>query len=405
MKILFLTHYFPPEVNAPASRTYEHARTWVQEGHEVTVITCAPNHPAGILYKGYRNRLLQMHRMDGIRIVRVWTYLAANEGFLKRTANYLSYMMSAVLCACFLPRPEVVISTSPQFFCGLAGYPVSRFKKVPWVLEIRDLWPDSILALGAVKNRAIIRALQRLEDFAYLNADRIIALTRAFKDHIASKGVPSGKISVISNGVDLSFYRELPKDNPISHELGISDKFVVSYFGTHGMAHGLETVLEAADKLRGRPDILFLLVGDGAEKQKLQSLKERAGLPNVLMLDQASKQKMPYLWALSDVSMVLLRKRPVFRTVLPSKMFEAMAMQLPIILGVEGESKEIIEKGRCGICIEPENSRELSAAVLQLYENPELRKSLALNGRRLVENDFDRQKLALEMLDVLEQLL
>lgn len=190
MHILFLSHYFPPEVNAPASRTFEHCRQWVRDGHRVTVVTCAPNHPRGNVYPGYRNALYAREEKEGVTVIRVWTYITANEGFLKRTLNYVSYLVAATLAAPFLPKVDVIISTSPQFFNGLAGYVVSRVKRTPWVLEIRDLWPESILAVGAIRNRTVIRALEWLELFAYRKADRIVPVTDAFQRYIQEKESP-----------------------------------------------------------------------------------------------------------------------------------------------------------------------------------------------------------------------
>ena len=188
MHILFLTHYFPPEVNAPASRTFEHCRAWVKAGHEVTVITCAPNHPQGKLHEGYRNRFFQVETVEGIRVVRVWTLLASNEGFSRRTLNYLTYAMSAVFAAPRVRRPDVIVSTSPQFFCGLAGMPFKWMRWAPWVLEIRDLWPESIVSVGAMKKGAAIRFLEWVERRAYANADHIVSVTDSFVDHIAQNG-------------------------------------------------------------------------------------------------------------------------------------------------------------------------------------------------------------------------
>lgn len=181
MHILFLTHYFPPEVNAPASRTYENARRWVLDGHHVTVITCAPNHPNGIIYAGYQNRLWQWDEKDGIRILRVKTYLSANKGFVKRILNYLSFMISATVFCSLVEKADRVVSTSPQFFCGLTGLSVSGIHRCPWVLEIRDLWPESIIAVGAIHNRWIIRFLEGIESFMYRKADHIVTLTKSFK--------------------------------------------------------------------------------------------------------------------------------------------------------------------------------------------------------------------------------
>ncbi|MCB1757813.1 MAG: glycosyltransferase family 4 protein, partial [Gammaproteobacteria bacterium] len=239
MRILFLSHYFPPEVNAPASRTYEHCRYWAAQGHEVTVVTCAPNHPRGEVYQGYRNRLYSTETIDGIRVVRLWTFITANEGFLKRTLAYISYMLAVTLYAPFSAKADVVLSTSPQFFNGLAGYLVSRLKRIPWILEIRDLWPESILAVGAIRNRTIIGLLEWLEMFAYKKADRVIPVTDAFRDYMLAKGVAAEKITVIKNGVDLAFYDEFTDGalgNLPADLRAMSDKFVAAYVGTHGMA-------------------------------------------------------------------------------------------------------------------------------------------------------------------------
>lgn len=408
MKILFLSHYFPPEVNAPASRTYEHCRAWVKSGHEVTVVTCAPNHPRGKVYEGYRNRLIQRETIDGIRVIRLWTYLSANEGFVKRTANFVSYMVMAILMLPRLPSCDVVITTSPQFFNGLAGYFVSKFKRAPWVLEIRDLWPESILALGAIRNRTVIRVLEWLEMFAYRKSDRIVPVTNAFERYMVAKGIDAAKIFVIKNGVDLSRYDRSggaeAQRARLRKELGLEDKFIAAYFGTHGMAHHLETVLEAASSTKD-PRILYMLVGDGAERARLQALKKEQGVENLMMLGQQPKENMPGLWAMADVAMVLLRKDDLFKTVIPSKIFECMAMEKPIILGVEGESREIIEAANAGIGIEPENAQELSAAVVKLCDNPNLVADLGKNGRAHVAQYFDRDVLARRFEDILKRLV
>ena len=394
MKILFLTHYFPPEVNAPATRTYEHCKQWVKNGYEVTVVTCVPNHPKGNIYPGYKNRLFQKEDIDGITVIRLWTYITANEGFIKRTLNYISYMASVFFAIPFLPKSDIVISTSPQFFCGLAGYFVKLFKRASWILEIRDLWPESIIAVGAVKNNRIIRILEYIEKKAYQKADHIVVVTDAFKAFVADKGINPEKITIIKNGVDLAFYRPDEIEALDIDNLNLGSRFVASYFGTHGMAHHLETVLDAADILSDRKDIVFLLVGDGAEKGALLNRKKDRGLENVIMLEQKGKDEMPNLWALSNVSLVLLKKSDLFKTVIPSKIFESMAMKKPIILGVEGEVKTMIIDGESGICIEPENAEALAEAVVKLAESPELCEELGENGNRYVVKYFDRKVLA-----------
>ncbi len=395
MRILFLTHYFPPETNAPATRTYEHCREWVKNGDEVTVLTCAPNQPAGIVYDSYRNKIYQEEWVDGIRVIRIWTYLAANSGFARRTFNFLSYMIAALLAAPWLPKADIVLSTSPQFFCGLAGYGVSWLKRAAWVLEIRDLWPASILAVGAMRNERIIRLLEAMERFAYRRADRVVVVTDSFKDHIQACGVDANKIDVIKNGVDLSLFENADRDETLAAELGLQGKFVAAYFGTHGMAHGLDTILEAAELTRDDDRLRYLMVGNGAERDRLLAEKKARQLDNVIMLPRQERSKMPALWGLCDVGLVLLKKSDVFKTVIPSKIFEAMAMKKPMILGVEGECRELVEQFDCALTIEPENAEDLAAAVQRLSDGGTQHVAeMGRKGRDAVERYFDRSVLA-----------
>lgn len=403
MHIVFLCHYFPPEVNAPASRTYENAKRWVRSGHNVTVISCAPNHPNGVVYEGYENKLWQWDEKDGIDVLRVKTFIGPNKGFFKRIANYVSYMVSASLLCRLVKKADMVVSTSPQFFCGLAGFFVSRQLQCPWVLEIRDLWPESIIAVGAIKQSSVIRLLESIETFMYRKADHIVSVTKAFKQHIMARDIESGKISIVTNGADLEQFKVVSGENAIEEKYNLKDKFVASFIGTHGMAHALDTVMRAAEILRERKDILFLLVGGGAERENLLKQKEELNLENVMMLPQQEKRLMPYFLSASGACMVLLRKSDLFKTVIPSKIFEAMAMERPIIHGVEGESKEIIEAAQCGICIEPENEKDLADAVLKLSKDPEMCRKLSLNGKSYVRNYYSRDDLADKYLQILEQ--
>ena len=402
MRILFLSHYFPPEVNAPATRTYEHCRQWVRDGHQVTVVTCAPNHPQGRVYEGYRNRIYQRETKDGISVVRIWTFVTANEGFLKRTLNYISYMCSACIVSLVRPKADIVLSTSPQFFNGLAGYFVSKLRRIPWVLEIRDLWPESIVAVGAIKSPVIISLLEWIERFAYRKADWIVPVTDSFKTYMLAKGIEARKITVVKNGVDLAQYAPRDGASALAEELGVEGKFVVSYFGTHGMAHHLQTILHAAHRLNGSKNIIFLMVGDGAERRALLQMRDDMALGNVMMLDQQPKSRMRDFWALSDISLVLLKQSDLFKTVIPSKIFESLAMTKPIILGVEGESADLLRAANAGICIEPEQADELAARVLELSQNPERCQQLGRNGRRYVMEHFDRIVLARKLASVLE---
>lgn len=403
MRIMFLSHYYPPEVNAPASRTSEHCREWARAGHDVIVVTCAPNHPSGAIYPGYKNRLFQSEIVDGVRVIRLKTFIAANQGFLRRTLNYMSYLVAVTLAQPVLPRPDVVISTSPQFFCGLSGLVTGVAKRVPWVLEIRDLWPESIVTVGAMRKGVAIRILEWLESLAYRRADAIVSVTNSFVPHIVDRGGDINKISVIKNGVDLRLFQKPTDSNACKAELNLDGKFVVAYVGTLGMAHGLNTIFQASEILRDDPRIVFLLVGDGAERLRLTRLKEELKLDNVVILGQRPKEDMPGIWSATDASLILLRRSEAFKKVIPSKMFEAMAMRCPIILGVQGEASELLHDAGAGISIIPEDAEQLAAAVVRLLEHPDTATAFGDAGTVFVRAHYDRAVLAGRYLELLEK--
>jgi glycosyltransferase involved in cell wall biosynthesis len=405
MHILFLTDNFPPEVNAPASRTFEHCREWVKAGQRVTVITCAPNFPKGRVFDGYRNRLWQSEEMAGIRVIRVWSYITANEGFVKRILDYQSFMVSATLAALFVRGVDVVAGTSPQFFTVCAAYVVSRLKRIPFVFELRDLWPESIKAVGAMQDSAAMRLLEKLEMFLYRKAARIVSVTHSFKKTLVARGVDGDKITVVTNGVDMSRFKPMPKDVELVNKLGLEGKFVAGYVGTHGLAHHLETLLDAAEMVRGLPDgatFHFILLGDGARKQALKEEAARRGLDNITFVDSVPKDQVASYWSLLDVSIVHLKKTELFTTVIPSKLFECMGMGLPVLHGVAGESAEIVRGEGVGIVFEPENAAEMVEHLRFLQ-----RDCSAYEGYRAhcmeAAKKYDRTVMARKMLEMLPQ--
>ena len=404
MHILFLTDNFPPEVNAPASRTHEHCRLWVAAGHQVTVITCAPNFPKGRVFDGYRNAWRQEEIIDGIRVIRVWSYITANEGFTRRVLDYLSFMATATLASLGVRKVDIVVGTSPQFFTACAAHAVGLLKRRPWVFELRDLWPESIKAVGAMQDSTAIRWLERLELFLYRHARRIVSVTQSFKRTLVGRGIDGAKIDVVTNGVDITRFSPRAKDVELTRQLGLDGKFVAGYIGTHGMAHALETLLEAADRLRAHPDgvdIRLLLLGDGARKADLQAHAQRLGLDNVVFVDTVNKDQVARYWSLLDVSVIHLRRTKLFTTVIPSKLFECMGMGIPVLHGVAGESADIVLQEGVGEVFEPENADQLVASLLRLKAGPAL-----LQGYRsrclVAARHYDRAELGLRMLRVLE---
>ena len=405
MHILFLSNYFPPEVNAPATRLHEHARQWVADGHTVDVLTSVPNFPEGEVYEGYENRLTEEER-DGIRVTRVPMYISPNEGVIQRVLSYLSFMLSACWYAGRLPTPDVLVATSPQFFAALAGYVVAWRKDVPFVLEIRDLWPESIVAVGAMSRNVIIRFLEWVERVLYRKAEHIVVVTDSFEEAIAEKDIARNKISVIKNGIETAWWDE-PLDEErlaeLQHEHALEGKFVASYIGTIGMAHRADILLEAARRCDD-PDIVFMVVGTGAKKDELAARQAELELDNFRLVDKVSKEQVPYLLALTDTSVVHLRDDPLFETVIPSKIFEAMATGTPIVLGVRGESQRIVETAEAGLPIPPEDPDALAEAVRHLEEHPELHAEMAENAYRHVRAHYDRKGLAREYAALLERI-
>jgi glycosyltransferase involved in cell wall biosynthesis len=401
MRILFLTDNFPPETNAPASRTYEHAKRWATAGHEVTVLTGAPNFPSGKVHAGYTNAIWRRETMDGIEVVRVWTYIAANEGFLRRTLDYLSFMLSAIVASAFLARPDVIVATSPQFFTPCAAWVVSLLRARPFVFELRDLWPDSIVAVGAMRETAAIRLLRRLEYFLYRRAARIVSVTQSFKQLLVANGIQAAKIAVVPNGVDLDFYQPGPRPEELACRLGVQGRFVVAYVGTVGMAHGMGSLLDAARILRTDQGVAFVIVGTGAEHSMLEDQARREGLTNVVFVGAVSKTEVREYWRLCDAAAVLLRDAPLFRHVIPSKMFEAMGMEKPIILGVKGESEQILIESGAGVSVPPGDASSLAHAVVDLATDRDRCAALGRKGRRYASEKFNREILAMQMLSEL----
>lgn len=404
LDILFLTDNFPPEVNAPASRTFEHCREWVQAGHRVTVVTGAPNFPTGRIFGGYRNRPWQRERMDGIDVVRVWTYITANAGFAKRTLDYLSFMVTGFLAGLVLRRPDVIVGTSPQFFTNCAAWMLSVFRWRPFVFELRDLWPESIKTVGAMEDSAALRLMERLELLLYRRAAAVVAVTESFRRNLIGRGIDGDKIHVVTNGVDLTRFRPMVRDPELAERLGLTGKRVAGYIGTHGMAHALETVLEAARLMAALPegrDLRFVFLGDGAQKRALRETAERLGLDNVLFLDTVPKEEVPRYWSLLDISIIHLRKADNFTQVIPSKLFECMGMGIPVLHGVAGESAEIVEREGVGLVFEPENAQALCDGLLRLAREPALYRDLRARCLQAAPR-YERTELARRMLRVLE---
>lgn len=403
MKILFLSHYFPPEVNAPASRTYEHCRIWAKE-NEVTVVTNFPNHPDGKIFPGYKNKLIQKEKVDGINVVRLWTFITPNAGFLLRIINFLVYMLLSIsYIALSRKRYDVVISTTPQFFCGLAGKYAAKIKNIPFILELRDLWPESIIAVGALKNKSIIKFLERVELQLYKSADKIISVTKSFKENLVDRKIDPNKIEIIYNGVTPGRFQITEEISDTNISSFMREGFVVGYIGTLGMAHSIKTLVKAAEELKDT-EVKFAVVGSGAERENLIQEIETKKLENIRIFPLQPKNQIAAIINQLSLFCVHLKKDPLFETVIPSKIFEGMYMKKPILMGVDGEARKIIEDADCGIFFEPENSKELVEVVNRYKNDPELMIRHGENGYSEVMNNFNREISAVKFIEIIEKI-
>ena len=411
MKILYVSQYFPPEMGAPSARAVELAHHWSRAGHQVSVLTGFPNHPTGVVPPEWRSRLRNLaykEKLGDVDVFRTWLWPLPNRKAHERIRNYTSFCISAALRGLTIPRPDVVIATSPQLLVGLSGLWLGSTRKVPFVFEVRDLWPESLTAVGVSDEHSFLHwMLTRIARLLYDRSDRIVVVTPAFKDRLIEQWhVPLEKIAVVENGVETeTFSPSAQHDESIRRELGAEGKFVASYIGTMGNAHGLETFLDAAQSLRLNRNFLFLLIGEGAEKERIKAAVRARDLTNVHMLDQQPRERIPAFILASDVCLVLLKKADVFKTVIPSKMLEFMSCARPVILGVDGQAHHILQDAGAGIAIEPENSGELVLALTYLAENPDLARAFGQKGREYIVNKFSRARTAEKYIGVLEEVV
>ncbi len=399
MKILFLTDNFFPEVNAPASRTYEHAKEWAIKGEDVTVITCAPNFPQGRVYDGYKNSLYSVEYIDGIKVIRVWSYITSNEGFVKRVLDYLSFAFTSFVAGLFV-KTDVIVATSPQFFTAWSGCALSFFKRKPWIFELRDLWPESIRTVGAIKKEKILDFLEKIELWLYKNSAKVVAVTAAFKTNLIKRGIDADKIEIVTNGANMELFAPVHKDDALAKKLGIEGKFVIGYIGTHGMAHSLDFVVRTISKIKD-DRYHFLFIGDGAMKKEALKIAEELGVKNATFLEPVLKSEIPSYISVTDAALVPLKKSDTFKTVIPSKIFENAAMQKPIFLGVDGQAREIVDAYGAGVYFEPENESDFIQKLAVLSDEAAYKK-MQEGGLRLAA-DYDRKKLAADMLEIIRE--
>ncbi|HET7209963.1 MAG TPA: glycosyltransferase family 4 protein [Terriglobales bacterium] len=410
MRILYVCQYFPPEMGAPAARASELAKYWASEGHEVTVLTAFPNHPTGQIHPAYRSkfhRMLMREKIGGVEVVRTWLLPFPNRHGYERMLNYSSFCLSASAAGICVRRPDVIIASSPQLLVGLCGLWLATWKRVPLIFEVRDLWPESLAAVGFADPKSPLnRTLSIVAGLLYERADHIVVVSPAFQDRLTRYwGVPPEKISVIENGVETEIFSPSARDEALRAQLGLADQFVVGYIGTIGVAHGLDMILQAATVLQQQmPEVIFLIVGEGAERERLETEVRSRGLANIRIVGQQPRERIPDFINACHAGLVTLRKAELFKTVIPTKMLEFMSCAKPVLLGVDGQAREILERANAGMFFEPESSSALISSIRRLRSTPALGGDFGNQGRQYILKHFTRQQSAADYLRVMEGL-
>jgi glycosyltransferase involved in cell wall biosynthesis len=405
MRVLFLTQYFPPETGAAQNRLSDLAERLASSGHQITVLTALPNYPQGEIFEGYRGRLVVTEERNKVRVIRAWIFATKSKSFLPKIVNYLSFAILSCIVGIFSVRQmDIVFVESPPLFLGISGYLLARIKRAKFVLNVSDLWPESAIALGMLRNPRIIRWSTRIEEGLYRRAQLVTGQTQGIIDGVRKRW-PGAARALLTNGIALEFLARVetaraarPK---IREEFGFGNKLIVAYTGVHGFSQGLETVIRAAELLASYKDIQFVFYGDGPQKRELVTMSTEKQLSNVKFLPPQSSDRMPDILASIDISIVPLKRTELFKGALPSKLFEALGAGVPVVAAVEGEAKRLVELSGGGIVIEPENSEKMAEAIVRLFRDPTSRQRLSVDGRNYLVAHYNRKVIA----DRLENLL
>ena len=398
MKILYVTQYFLPETCAPSNRAYSAVKHLADAGHQVAILTEMPNHPRGIIFDSYKNKVFVHEKMDGFNVLRTWVYTSPKKNFITRILFYSTFMISGILTALLTWRNyDMIFISSPPLFVGGIGLVLKKlFPKIKFIFEVRDLWPDVAIEMGELSNPKFIKLSTKLANSCYALSSKIISVTNFFKDEIIKKGIKGEKIHVVRNGTDILNWSRVEGVENIRNKYNLHHKFVVIYAGNLGLAQGVETILHAADKLKDINDIIFLIIGDGPERDKLHAIHKQKYLANTIFVNEQSRGDIAKYLSIADCGIVPLIKSSVFRGTIPSKLFDYLSCELPVLLGVDGEARTILEESQAGLYYEPEDFHDLAEKILTLKDNHELR-AMGRMGRKFVERFYNRKMLAQEI--------
>lgn len=407
-RLLYVTQYYASSEQAGASRHYQHIQTLMRHGYRVTLVTCYVKNRLRIIPPEYRHTKIAQEQDGELTIYKTYAYPNYGRDFRTRMLNYLSFLFYAVIAGLKAPACDVVLASSPSLFVGVAGYLLSRFKRVPFVFEVRDLWPETAVVMGALRHPLLIKAATWLAHFLYRRADRVIAVTRGIEAGILQAGIPAAKVNLIPNGVDDDLFAALssPKAAQIRREYGWGDRFVALYAGTLARSDGLEAIVRAAATLTEYRDLLLVFLGDGEVKSHLEALVAQWQLPNVAFIPSQPKCRVPDFVTAADVCLLPVRADPFFRMTLPNKLFDYMAGARPVIAAVPpGEAQAVVEEAEAGLVIPPEDEISLAAALLELYDDAAARQQYGRNGRAYVWQHYLRSQLATRLATTLDSVL
>ncbi|UQD53416.1 glycosyltransferase WbuB [Bacillus methanolicus] len=400
MRVIYLCQHFPPETGAPQIRVYEVSKELIKRGHQVEVLTAFPHHPKGVIPEEYRGMFYLFEDWDGIPVHRSWIYPSPKGSFWKRLASYFSFTFSAFY-SIFKSKPtDVIICNSPPLFLGITGYLGAKIKRAKFIFNVADIWPESAVELGILKNKVFIRMAEWLENFLYKKSWKIATATEGIKEYMILKGKNEKDVFLLPNGVNTDTFHPMPKDKDLLKEIGIENKKVFMYAGTLGYAQGLDSVLRAAALLKERePDVHFLFVGDGQEREKLLKLKEDLKLDNVTFYGSVPVSEMPRMFSIADFSIVSLRNIELFKGARPSKIFPAISTGTPVLYCGDGESAAILEEYQCGKIAPPENPEGIASAVSELMKISENEyEQMCQNGRKLAVEQYSWKSIVDDLL-------
>ncbi len=404
MRVIYLCQHFPPETGAPQIRVYEVSKELISRGHQVEVITAFPHHPHGIIPEEYRGKFYMFENWDGIPVHRSWIYPSPKGSFWKRLASYFSFTFSAFYSIIKSKPTDVIICNSPPLFLGITGYLGAKMKRAKFVFNVADIWPESAVELGILKNKSFIRLAEWLEKFLYKKSWKIATATEGILEYMVRKGKDREDVFLLPNGVNTDTFSPLPKDEDLLTKIGLEGKRVFMYAGALGYAQGLDSVLEAAQLLKDKlPEAHFLFVGDGQEREKLVKMKEDLALDNVTFYGAVPVSEMPKFFSIADFSVVSLRNIELFKGARPSKIFPAISSGVPVLYCGDGESAAILEEYHCGKIAPPENPDGIANAVSELVKiSEEEYRSMSENGRKLAIEQYSWISIVDEILDNIE---